>query len=165
MYSRTSKSAHYLPRTGSYSTVPHRNGRVDVLPPGATEALYGVAGQIEDGRKRLESLRAEKAALKDELADLRPKDALRLKWVTSDREARPSPRIGEIDARVSEIEAEAKRLRTHVAGLTQLLSSGQRVTIEDAFYRIAKAELPEDVWRRIQVIAESIVSRARSPKP
>ena len=39
MYKRTGESAHYLPRRGSYSTVPHRNGRVDVLPPEMQQAI------------------------------------------------------------------------------------------------------------------------------
>jgi hypothetical protein len=41
MYATTAKSSHFRPRTGSYSTHGRANGRVDVLPPGAVEAIYG----------------------------------------------------------------------------------------------------------------------------
>jgi len=40
MYGKTSKSSHYIKRTGSYSTVPHAGGRVDVLPPSAKDMVF-----------------------------------------------------------------------------------------------------------------------------
>ena len=64
MYGKTSKSAHYLPRTGSYSTVPHRNGRVDVLPPGASDLT------IEDYEERRERLKKLLAAEQVKMAEL-----------------------------------------------------------------------------------------------
>lgn len=41
MYKRTATAAHSISRTGSYSLKPHAGGRVDILPVGASENLYG----------------------------------------------------------------------------------------------------------------------------
>lgn len=43
---------HYLGRTGSFSTRPHRNGRVEVLPPGAVE-IETLCESLEDARNHL----------------------------------------------------------------------------------------------------------------
>lgn len=72
MYTRTAQSTHYLKRTGSYSTVPHANGRVDVLPPGASEPIFGdlrerraaLVDKVHEAEKNLGELRNEGLALR-----------------------------------------------------------------------------------------------------
>lgn len=161
MYSRTAKARHYLPRTGSYSTVPHRNGRVDVLPPQARDALYSIASQIDAGQSRLQELRAEKAAIQLDLDELRHLDAMRLKVATTERNRAPNPRIASLEARIRELDSEAKRIRAHVAQLNRLASGGQKMSVEVAFYNVARAELPQDTWEKLNATAEAIARRFR----
>ena len=66
MYSKTAKSSHYLPRVGSYSTVPHRNGRVDVLPPEARDAELTYL----DCKEQIETLVAEQLKCEARAKDL-----------------------------------------------------------------------------------------------
>lgn len=69
MYRKTAKSSHYLPRTGNYSTVPKRNGRVDVLPPEAEEQVFGnlkerreiLIQKVKSAQLKLTELNAEKS--------------------------------------------------------------------------------------------------------
>lgn len=68
MYQRTAKSSHYLPRTGSYSTVPKRNGLVEVLPPGASlETFDDFKEQCQRIVDRIEDLKREKDLVGAEL--------------------------------------------------------------------------------------------------
>jgi hypothetical protein len=160
MYKKTAKSSHYIPRTGSYSTVPHRNGRVDVLPPSARQSLHGIADQIADGKERIRVLRAEKLQLENELTDLERKDALRLRWHTNEKFRERNPEIEMKRRRIDEIRSEIRKLNVHVSDLNALVSSDRVLSIEGAFFAVARARLDHSVWIELKAMAEDIVARA-----
>jgi len=161
MYRKTAKSTHYLPRKGSYSTVPHRNGRVDVLPPEAEEPLYDVANQIEDGRSRIEILTEQKQSLTEELRLLDGVHGLQLRHSRDIGESRKAIRLR---ADISAINETLKNTRKHIGQLVALTGSSKQTTFESAFVQIAKVELAVDTFEKISRKAVAITRRIRALK-
>lgn len=157
MYEKTAKSAHYLPRKGSYSTVPHRNGRVDILPPDAQLPLYSIAVQISDGEEQVGALRERKKACEAELHALGRIDLLRDKVGSRGSE---KPNIQRLRNEISRLEESMRAKRRWINELKAILSNGQKVSFEDVFVRLARVELPQDIYQAIESKARLIVSRA-----
>lgn len=162
MYKKTGTSTHYLPRKGSYSTHPKRNGRVDVLPPEASEALYDCARQIADAHARIDQLRQEREKLTDRGHGLRRVDDLRSRF--SSTEKAPLPIRADIDARIKTIDEELAALRKHAGSLKALLAGGGVATFEDAFHRIASAELSHGVYETLAKKARMVLLTAHPEK-
>lgn len=156
MYKKTGKSHHYLPRKGSYSTHPKRNGAVDVLPPEAREPLYDAASQIEDGERRLHELNNQRDALVEKLA--LSKGIERLQQKHAARTDGPA----DFHNRLASIDQEIATLRKHVGALRALLRGSGVATLDQAFMKIAAAELAEDVYKNLAAKAQRILNAARA---
>lgn len=157
MYGKTGKSSHYLPRKGSYSTVPHRNGRVDVLPPSATIALYDIAPQID-------LLLAQQAALDQQLELLRAEltadgkrfHAARLAAGPGKYMKRPQTLV-DADAKYQKLKLNRSDIIERVRVLRGLISGQARekreargLRFERTFHDLAKCSLPEDVYQSLR---------------
>lgn len=158
IYSKTAKSAHYLPRTGSYSTVPHRNGRVDVLPPSAKVELYDAATQISDLSARLDALRLEREHLAARVFSLARVDKWRDRVGSRGSEGQ---KLATLTAEGDRIDAERRAIRKRIGALKSLLGGGPSPKLETVFLRLAEAELPGDVFAELHARAAAIVARAR----
>jgi hypothetical protein len=158
VYKKTGQSAHYLPRIGSYSTVPHRNGRVDVLPPGAEMPLYDVGAQLTDALAEIEQARARRELLEARRFDLVRFDDLRSKLGSRGTE---KDELSRIDAELSAIDASLKSLRLRASKLRRLLSGDERLSVESIFFRLAEHQLPHDVYSRLVAQAQSIFGRTK----
>lgn len=156
MYKKTYQSRHYLPREGSYSTHPKRNGRVDVLPVGAQEALYDTATQIEDGEYRLQMLKIERDSLAEKLQFSRGVHRLQAKHVG----AADSKSASAIHVRLQEVDQEIGQVRKHVGGLRSLLKGGGAATFDEAFVRVARAELAAEVYEALTLKAHRVLAAA-----
>lgn len=161
MYSKTAKSAHYLPRTGSYSTVPFRNGRVDVLPPNAQMQLYGIAQQIADGEVRISTLTKEKEKAEAELHSATGFDRLRAKHMS---DYRPADGAHKARIRVTQIDAEIKAEKARLSELRAIASGSRKFSVESLFMKLAEAELPHDVYESLLKEAALIVRLSRGSK-
>lgn len=116
MYGKTGKSAHYLPRTGSYSTVPKRNGHVAVLPVSAKEPLFA-------------DLKGRKARLSIDLADAR-------KNLQAAKRARR-----ELEPAFQEWSIYSQRAKQAGKALTRPLSLSNAIeAVEDAGRKVAAIE-------------------------
>lgn len=74
MSKATQHGAHFLSRTGSYSTHGRANGRVDVLPPHAQEPEWsGLKDQLKALRKQLDKAKTfeERQAIRARKRELR----------------------------------------------------------------------------------------------
>lgn len=149
MYGKTGKSAHYLPRTGSYSTVPHRNGRVDVLPADSKEALFDPMDTLRQLQKRFSELRQERDALTAEIEPLARMDELKYRHMTDRGQIRPNPKIAPLVARRKEVKAELKKIDSRIQDIEQTFKAGEQRSFENAFVQVAKLRLSPDVWRVI----------------
>lgn len=161
MHKRIAKSAHYLPRKGSYSTVPYRNGRVEILPPNAQIALYDIAVQISDGEDRLLELRENKKSLEKEIFTLSRVDQLRDKHGSLGSEDK---RISKIKKAIDEIETKMRRLRRQLGELNSIISDGPKISFENVFMRLAQIELPTDTFDLLAFKTKRIMDRARQKK-
>lgn len=159
IYKQTSEATHFLPRKASHSTKGSRNGRVDVLPPGAEEALWDVASQIADGEARLETLRATRDVAESELHRLSKIDQWRGKASRGDRLNERS-RIATLEATLRAIEGNFRATRKQVASLKALLGSSAAVSFEGAFVALAKIELHSDVYLVLADKARALVARS-----
>lgn len=158
MYKRTQNATHFLPRTGSFSTHPHRNCRVDVLPPDAHEPLYAIETQMVEARARLEQLREQREQLVERSYYLRGIDRLREKF----SHAREHAQVRDgIDVQIRQIDEGMARVRKHLGSLQSLLSGMGCDTVERAFMRIAEAELSGEVFERLASKARRIVAAAK----
>jgi hypothetical protein len=158
MYSKTAKSAHFLPRKGSYSTHPHRNGRVDVLPPGATDQLYDCASQIVDATAQLDRLRITRDDISQRAHAATRFDALRRRLCTE--AVAPSTVRDGIDRQLRQVEEEMAALRRHIGSLKHLLAGGGVKTFDEAFARVAKAELSASVYESVAAKAQLVLAAA-----
>jgi chromosome segregation ATPase len=154
------QGSHWLPRKSQYSLHAQRNGRVDVLPPGAAEQLYAIADQIADGNARIEKLRQERNGLEAELHSLGRLDGLRLRHTHHD--PAPHQRLARLRARIADIETEMRQVRKHVGSLKATLTTTQEANFECAFVRVAKAELAPDTFKSLSDKAALLVARAKA---
>lgn len=157
MYKKTSESTHYLPRRGSYSTVPHRNGRVDVLPPEAGMPLYDTATQLVDANNRLEQLRKEQEDIQRQIYSLGRIDKLRSNLGSSGSE---KTTIAVLSAEEKRIDHERQKVKKKIRELKSLLGGQNTVSIEQVFMRLSESELPPDVFATLKSKAYSIFSKA-----
>lgn len=158
MYKKTGQSSHYLPRKGSYSTVPHRNGRVDVLPPSARAPLFDIAVQITDANGRLEELRRERDSIKGQLHSLGRVDQLRQKLGSQGSELERSAKL---QREIARLESEMKTLRRRSNELKSIVAGGASVSLEGVFMRLARVELPDNQFDILERKAREIVRRAK----
>ncbi len=176
MYSKTAKTAHYLPRTGSYSTVPHRNGRVDVLPPGASlETFDDFKEQLQRVISRIEQLKEKRDLLS---AELNAEGKRQYAIFQSARSARPaSNALWNSRKAVERLTAEKKAVQEELDGLNREMSNLKRVMrlrfeqplrqeravqFAHEFVILAKAMLPPDVFERISAKANEACGPAPS---
>lgn len=160
MFKRTWNQPHFLKRTASHSTKGSRSGRVDVLPPQAKMHLYDIAHQIADGNERIEGMTEERHALDAQLHKVSRVDAVRAKHATDLQGIKPSPEIEELRGRLAALDGLIASTRKHVNGLKALIGDGQRVSFETAFMRLAKEQLPHDVYESLSTQATLISSKA-----
>lgn len=158
MYKRTGNLTHYLPRKGSYSTHPRRNGRVDVLPPGARTPLYDIATQISTANEQVEALRKRRDGAKEKLHSLSRVDQLRAKVGSSGSEA---SRVRQLEDEIAQLDAEMRRIRRRSNELKAIVAGGPDLRFEVIFTRLARAELPDDLYDAISAQAHAIIKRAR----
>lgn len=149
MLKRTWNQPHFLKRAASHSTKGSRSGRVDVLPPNAKMHLYDIAAQIADGNDRLENLSAEKHALEAEFHKLSRIDAVRMKHEPNPSKFLPSPECGELRRRIAAVDSLIAATRKHVGELKSVIGDGQKVSLETTFVRLAKEQLPHDVYETL----------------
>lgn len=161
MSKAVTKGMHWLPRQSQYSLHGRRNGRVDVLPLGASDQLYSIASQIEDGRERIEVLCEERQTLSEELRTLENVENLRSKHSSS---LKYEPRARELRTRLEVIASELRRVRRHIGQLAALVGSNRAMTYEAAFVQVAKAEISEDAYLSISRKALAIATRIRGIK-
>ena len=154
MYKKTTNTAHFLPRTGSYSTHPHRNGRVDVLPPNAKMHLYDIATQINDAQERVVTLKNERDALLNEIHFLRNVDKLKDKVGSGGKE---EGRISDLHQRCDQLDNEIGQTRRKINELKSFVSGGGRMTYPEIFCRLARFELPGDVFEVLSSKAGAIL--------
>lgn len=162
MSKAVTKGKHWLPRHSQYSLHGHRTGRVDVLPPGAKTPLYDISVQIDDAAQRLDSLRTQKDALNAQLHSLSRFDQLRDKVGSRGSEA---DRVSRLEREVARVEAEMRSVRRRSGELKAIVAGGNNVTFEAVFIRIARAELPDDIFDALSLKAKAIVARASGRKP
>lgn len=160
MFKRTWNSPHFLARTASHSTKGKRNGRVDVLPKDATEALYSIADQIADGDTRLDHLRKRHAEVCDQLRLLERLDKARA--LHNSRPITENPKIGALRGEVTRMNAEMASIRRHVGRLKALIGSKPHTTLPEAFMALAEAELASDTFQALADKAAALVSRTRA---
>ena len=153
MYKQTSNSSHFLPRKGSYSTHPQRNGRVDVLPPNAGMQIYDVATQINDAQERIKILKAEREALLNEIYFLRDVDKIRDRVGSSGKEEK---RIAVLHQRCNHLENEIGQTRRKINERKAFVAGGGRLTYLEIFCRLASLELPHSVFELLSTRAKSI---------
>lgn len=158
VYGKTTKSTHYLPRKGSYSTVPKRNGLVDVLPPSARVPLYDIGAQIVDATERLQALRAVRDAAKEQILSLSRFDQLRGRVGSRGSEC---DTIKRLQAEVAHAEEQMTCARKRAGELRAIVSGGSGVTFESVFVRLARAELPDYLYRALEQKASHIVRVAK----
>lgn len=158
MFKRTWNSPHFIARTASHSTKGKRNGRVDVLPPGASESLYGIAEQIADGEQRLARLRAERDELADELHRLQRVEAFKAKHVTSPKS---EPRVAILLKGLRELDASMASVRKRNGELKSLLGGRGAVSFEHAFVRVAREMLEPSSYRAIESQASALVAKTK----
>lgn len=158
MYKKTSNQTHFLPRRGSFSTHPQRNGRVDVLPPDAKMHLYDVALQIADGERRIESLRHDREEKQNRVHSLRGVDRLRGKMGSPGSE---SSQINKLLEECGRIDNEIKRSRSHINQLKRFVSGRKDMSYGDVFMRLAELELPHDIYEALSQRAHQIMDRVR----
>ena len=161
MYSKTAKSTHYLPRTGSYSTVPKRNGRVDVLPPEAEEQLFG---ELKDRRGRLiEKVKAAQLTLSKLHAENSAGSNLRKSWNEWSRKVQAFHDIGGMypakPPAILDWETRRKRavetVRKYEADLSTLEKVGmprkiRRQSFLELFVAVAEVMLDSNTFERIK---------------
>lgn len=138
--------------------MPHRNGRVDVLPPDAKTQTYDIAIQIEDAASRLKDLRAAKDAAEAQIIALSRFDQLRARVGSRGSEG---AKLTKLKRDAQSIEQEMKRVRKRAGELRALIAGGAAITLETAFIRIAREELPEDLFMALFTKAELIATKAR----
>lgn len=158
MYKKTYTSQHFIPRTASFSTHPKRNGRVDVLPPDAAEALYDAAQQIEDGERRLQFLKVERESAVEKSSLARGVQRLQSKHGNDPQKS------SSLDSRLRAIDEEVATVRKHISALRALLRGGGVNTFDEAFVRVARAELAQDVFETISAKAHRVLAAAKSTK-
>jgi hypothetical protein len=158
MYSRTSKNHHFLPRRGSYSTHPQKNGRVDVLPPDARESIYAAAEQLAALDERLNLLNIKKDDLHESLHRAQRLQQLQDKLTGSSSQNT----ISGIRREVEIIEIDIRRVKESRSRLLEVISPSKKVTLETAFYNLARVELSEEVFQRLSIEASRIVARSGS---
>lgn len=160
MLKRTWNQPHFLKRTASHSTKGSRGGLVDVLPPGAKMPLYSIAHQIADGSDRLGKLCEERSDLVSERHKLSRVDAVRAKHASDLAKFKPSAEIDELDRRIAALDGLISATRKHVGELRSIVGDGQRVSFETAFTRLAKEQLPHDVYEELSEQALAISNKA-----
>ena len=143
MYGKTSKTAHYLPRTGSYSTVPHRNGRVDVLPPEARDAELTYL----ECKEQIDTLIAEQLKCEARAKDLRKQLEI----------SQPK----ELFHRLSKAQQDVgKRLQSLQANMREVRQLG-RAACDHAFavvyFHVAKMRLSPELQKTIFGEAQSLL--------
>jgi hypothetical protein len=158
MYKRTGNLTHYLPRKGSYSTHPHRNGRVDVLPPSAKTPFYDIATQISTANAMVESLRQQKVAAEKKLHEFSRVDQLRAHVGSRGSEAN---KIRQLQDECARLDDEMRKVRRRTNELKAILAGGRDLRFEVVFLRLARAELPDDLYARLENQANDIIRRAR----
>lgn len=158
MFKRTWNSPHYLARAASHSTKGRRNGRVDVLPPASSEALYGIAQQIDDGEQLLARLRTERDLLADELHQLQRVEAFKARHVTSPK---AEPRIAVLLKEMRDMESRMALTRKGVGELKALLGGAGAVSFNQVFVEVARAQLSADVFSALHETAMQITRRAK----
>lgn len=163
MYRKTTNLTHFLPRKASYSTHPQRNGRVDVLPPNAVDQLYDCATQILNATTQLDRLRIVRDDICQRSHAATRIDALRAKLCTSGS-FQPSPVRSDIDKQLRQVDEEMALLRRHIGSLKHLLAGGGVKTFDEAFERVARAELAESVYKSIAAKAQLVLAAARGGK-
>lgn len=159
VYRKTAKASHYLPRTGSYSTVPHRNGRVDVLPPDAGMPLYDAATQLAEAINRLEQIHKELEDVRRLKHSLGRIDKLRSRVGSDGSESR---RVAELDAESARLDREGQLVKRRIGQLKSLLGGSKGASVEELFYRLAEHELPAEVFAVLVSKARSIYDKARA---
>lgn len=157
MHKKTIVSAHFLPRTGSYSTHPKRNGAVDVLPPHAREALYDISAQVDAGEARVRDLVIKKDHLFDKLQFRRRVQGLQQKH-SGNMDASEAQTL---HLQIQAVDQEIGQLRRYINSLRALLKGAGVSTLEQAFTRIAEAELSPDVYGKILDKARRILAAAK----
>jgi phage I-like protein len=160
VFKRTWNQPHFLKRTASHSTKGSRSGRVDVLPPSAQMHLYDIAHQIADGNDRIERMAEERADLDAQFHKLSRLDAVRAKHATDLRTFAPSPEIEELRGRIAALDGLIASTRKHVGSLKSVIGDGQKVSFETAFVRMAKEQLPHDVYETLATQAALICGKA-----
>lgn len=160
MYKKTAKSAHFLPRKGSYSTHPHRNGRVDVLPPSAVEPLYDCAAQIADATRQLDQLAMKRDTISQSAHGTARLLALSHKLCT--HAPRQSTATYDFDRELRQVDEQMAALRRHIGSLKHLLAGGSVKTFEEAFHRVALAELSAYVYEELTAKARVILDATRA---
>lgn len=158
MYKKTAASHHFIPRLGSYSTRPHRNGRVDVLPPQAVESLWDVADQIAMLEARLASLQEQRCDL--QLALHRADRLAQMQARLSGAAVQPNPHEAQLKMEFERIERQLIVTRVSLTDLnTALNPRSKQLTTDAAFVIVARLELDHDIYQSIAQKAERLIAR------
>jgi len=158
VYKKTVKGHHFIPRTGSYSTHPHRNGRVDVLPPDAVESLWDVADQIAGLEERLETLHQHKREL--QLATHHAARLTQMQAKVTGGAMQTNPREVELRRDCEATERQIFLTRYNLNELKHALNPRDRkLTSDAAFVVVARLVLDHDVFQSIEQKAERLIAR------
>jgi len=141
MYSKTSKTAHYLPRTGSYSTVPHRNGRVDVLPPSARESEIA----HQELRSQVNALKQELEKNRVRLTEINASLAETMDWSSY---ARAESERANLAKRIHAIEM-------NLRDLGEIVQQSSQLVFANAFVKVARARLSQPAYDELAREAKS----------
>jgi hypothetical protein len=168
MYGKTAKTAHYLPRTGSYSTVPHRNGRVDVLPPGASLPTFD---DFQEQLKIAEARFAELIRQRDLISAEISAEGKRwnAKWLAESKKRYIKPSENPLPAlqeRKKEICFELDRINATKSDIKRMIARLQAPARQKAamhfanvFVDTARLMLPKDVFDKIFEVARDAAGR------
>lgn len=158
MFKKTWNSPHFIARTASHSTKGKRNGRVDVLPPQARTPLYDIATQISNANAHIESLRQQRTAAKEKLHSLARFDQLRNRVGSRGSE---SNKIRQLEDECKYLDEEIRKHCRRANELKAVLAGGPDLRFEVVFLRLARIELPDDLYTRLENQANDIIRRAR----
>ena len=150
MFKATTNNAHWLPRTGSFSTHGQRNGRVDVLPPSAKTLVYA---DIEERRNELiRKLHSVKQQM-EEMREARKKNpaCALFQRLSLDAKLRGGlapnkPReVIEFDDAYAALKAEARRIDELLSGMKE----DRLRRREEAFVSAARDLLDAETFRLV----------------